>query len=105
VIPGLGGPDLRTAARDQLARRAEAGNPGWEISHHLYGWTRTRDQRTETAVPLPGLMALIGVAGPARPPPGPRRFPPWQRGPGTTRRGPAAGGFPGQNTRSGDPDD
>jgi hypothetical protein len=72
VIPRSGGRDLMNAARDQLARRAEAGNPGWEIRHHLHGrtGTRTRDTRTETAVSLPGLMALIGAAGPARPPPG-----------------------------------
>ncbi|HMH93225.1 MAG TPA: hypothetical protein VK586_19335 [Streptosporangiaceae bacterium] len=61
-----------SAARDDLARRVEADNPGWEISHHLRGWTgtRTRDRRTETAVSLPGLLALMGIAGsaPAAPP-------------------------------------
>jgi hypothetical protein len=72
VIPGISAPDRMSAARDQLARRAEADNPGWEISHHLRGWTgtRTRDQRTATATSLPGLLALISVAGtaPAAPP-------------------------------------
>jgi hypothetical protein len=65
VIPGTGAPDRMSAARDQLARRAEADNPGWEISHHLRGWTgtRTRDQRTVTASSLPGLLAIISVAG------------------------------------------
>jgi hypothetical protein len=57
------------AARDQLARNAEAEHPGWKISHHLAGWTavRTRDQRTEHAASLPGLLALIGLAGPGNP--------------------------------------
>jgi hypothetical protein len=65
VIPGTGALDPMSAARDQLARSAEADNPGWDISHHLRGWTgtRTHDQRTETATSLPGLLALISVAG------------------------------------------
>jgi hypothetical protein len=52
------------AARDQLARAAEAEHPGWRISHRLTGWagTRTRDQRTERAATRPGLTALITVA-------------------------------------------
>jgi hypothetical protein len=47
--------DPMNAARDQLARAAEAQNPGWDISHHLRGWTgvRTRDQRPATATSLP----------------------------------------------------
>jgi hypothetical protein len=57
-------PDYLTAARDELARRAEAAHPGWRISHGLYGWTgtRARDQRTEHAGSLPALTALISVA-------------------------------------------
>jgi hypothetical protein len=66
-------PDRMSAARDQLARNAEAENPGWDISHHLRGWTgiRTRDQRTATATSLPGLLALISVVDTAGPPPCP----------------------------------
>jgi hypothetical protein len=60
------------AARDDLARRAQARCPGWEIGHHLRGWTatRTRDHRTVQATSLPGLLALISVTGsaPAAPP-------------------------------------
>jgi hypothetical protein len=69
VIPGARLPDRMSAARDQLARAAEADNPGWEIRHHLRGWTgtRTRDQRAETASSLPGLLALISIAGTDRP--------------------------------------
>jgi hypothetical protein len=70
VSPGA--PDPMNAARDDLAGPAEARCPGWEISHHLGGWTATRtsDQRTETATSLPGLLALVSVAGtaPAAPP-------------------------------------
>jgi hypothetical protein len=72
VLPGA--PDPMSAARDDLARRAEARCPGWDIGHHLRGWTatRTRDHRTVEATSLPGLLALVSVAGPAAPaaPPG-----------------------------------
>jgi hypothetical protein len=66
-------PDPMNAARDQLARDAEAESPGWAIRHHLRGWTatRTRDSRTQTATSLPGLLALISVVETAGPPPAP----------------------------------
>ena len=65
--------DPMNAARDQLASAAEAENPGWDISHHLRGWTgvRTRDQRAATVTSLPGLLALISVVDTAGPLPGP----------------------------------
>jgi hypothetical protein len=65
--------DPMNAARDQLARAAEAENPGWAIRHHLRGWTgvRTRDQRAATATSLPGLLALISVADTTGPLPAP----------------------------------
>jgi hypothetical protein len=61
------------AARDQLARDAEAQNPGRDISHHRRGWTgvRIRDQRPATATSLPGLLALISVVDTAGPIPAP----------------------------------
>jgi hypothetical protein len=51
------------AARDVLARDAEARHPGWTITHGLYGWTANRasDQRRIKASSLPGLTALIDV--------------------------------------------
>jgi hypothetical protein len=57
-------PEPVEAARDELARAAEAEHPGWMIRHGLYGWTgtRIRDQRTERAESLPLLTALISVA-------------------------------------------
>ena len=69
MIPGSPPPDRMSAARDDLARRVEADHPGWQISHHLRGWTgiRTSDRRTETAVSLPGLLALMSIAGAAPP--------------------------------------
>ena len=73
MIPGRRVPDRIDAARDQLARAAEGDNPGWDISHGIYGWTGTRacDQRTAAAPSLPGLLALINVADTARPSPSP----------------------------------
>lgn len=70
MIPGSRMPDRMNAARDQIARTAEADCPGWAISHHLHGWTgtRTRDSHTETASSLPGLLALISVADTTGPP-------------------------------------
>jgi hypothetical protein len=58
-------PDCLSAARDVLARAAEADHPGWALSHGLYGWTavRTRDGRTEKCGSLPGIKALMSVAG------------------------------------------
>jgi hypothetical protein len=60
--PGL---DYLAAARDVLARTAEAEYPGWQLSHGLYGWTavRSRDGRTEKCGSLPGIKALMSVAG------------------------------------------
>jgi len=69
VTAGPGAADRMDAARDQLARRAEAENPGWAISHHLRGWTgvRTCDRHAEQATSLAGLLALISIAGTAAP--------------------------------------
>ena len=68
MTPGPRPRDPMNAARDQMARAAEAENPGWAIRHHLHGWTatRTRDSRTLTATSLPGLRALISATAPAR---------------------------------------
>jgi hypothetical protein len=54
------------AARAVLAARAQERHPGWRISHGLYGWTavRDRDGTTRRSDSLPGLDALIPIAGP-----------------------------------------
>jgi hypothetical protein len=59
-------PDPMAAARDVLAAGAQARHPGWRISHGLYGWSgvRDRDGTSRQADSLPGLSALISVAGP-----------------------------------------
>ena len=76
MIPGSRPPDPMSAARDQLARRAEADHPGWDIGHHPFGWTATRPRghRTAEATSLPALLALISIAGtaPAQADPGGR---------------------------------
>jgi hypothetical protein len=73
MIPGARRPDRMNAARDQIARQAEAENPGWAICHGLSGWTstRARDARTERATSLPSLLALISIADLAGPRPSP----------------------------------
>jgi hypothetical protein len=57
--------DAIDRARDDLARRAETGHPGWSFSHGLFGWTgkRTADGRTLTGSSLPALCAQISAAG------------------------------------------
>jgi hypothetical protein len=59
------GTDPVSAARDVLARAAEAEHPGWRLSHGLHGWTavRGRDGRTLACGSLPGIRALMSVAG------------------------------------------
>jgi hypothetical protein len=71
MTPAARPPDRMAAARDQLARAAEAASPGWAIRHGIYGWTatRTRDARTERSSSLPGLLAIMSVADTAGPPP------------------------------------
>jgi hypothetical protein len=73
MIPGARRPDRMNAARDQIARQAEAENPGWAICHGQSGWTstRARDARTERATSLPSLLALISIADLAGPRPSP----------------------------------
>jgi hypothetical protein len=58
--------DPAGAARDVLAARAEGRHPGWQVRHGLYGWTavRDRDGTTRESDSLPGLDALISIAGP-----------------------------------------
>jgi hypothetical protein len=66
-----GQPDYIAAARAEISRRATVAQPGWTITHGLYGWTaiRDRDGHAETAQSIPALDILIGIAdrGP-RPP-------------------------------------
>jgi hypothetical protein len=70
IQPPAGRRDPMDTARDHLARAAENYHPGWQVGHHLHGWTAVRacDQRTVSCDSLPGLRALITVAGPGAAP-------------------------------------